>query len=128
MQVVSLDDTDQPRVLLVDDDALLRRGSGLVLAPHFAVSCAASIEEALADLEREAAAVVISDLDLGEDRDGLSFLEEVAQRWPSTRRVLLTGLNLGPDDPRLKIVQRLAYKPLAASAIVALVSEELAAG
>ncbi len=123
---MSVDDTDQPRVLFVDDDALLRRGSGLILAPRFTVACAASIDEALADLEREKTAVVISDLDMGEYRDGLSFLAEVAKRWPSTRRVLLTGLNIGPEEPRLKVVHRLAHKPLAAAALVALVADQLA--
>ena len=100
---------------------------GLFLRPHYAVISASCIDEALVELEREAPAVVISDLDLREDRDGLSFLEEVAQRWPSIRRVLLTGHNVQTDDPRLEAVHRLARKPLAASALVALVSEELAA-
>ncbi len=121
------DSRQRERILVVDDNALLRRASGLVLAPHFAVTFAASIDEALAELNRGAFSVVISDLDLGEDRDGLAFLGEVAQRWPSTRRVLLTGLNIGPDDPRLETVHRLARKPLAASALLALVADELAA-
>jgi len=118
---------ERTRVLVVDDDALLRRASGLVLAPHYTVISAACIDEALAELEREAAAVVVSDLDLGEDRDGLWLLHDVGRRWPSTRRVLLTGHQLQTDDPQLEAVHRLARKPLAASALVAFVADELAA-
>ena len=122
---MSLDDTDRTRVLVVDDEALLRRASGLVLAPHYTVISAACIDAALAELEREAPSVVVSDLDLREDRDGLWLLQEVERRWPSTRRVLLTGHNIQTDDPRLEAVHRLARKPLAASALVGLVAEEL---
>lgn len=80
-----------PQLLLVDDDAMVRRSwSRLLEAKGFAVSAVAGTAEAIAALEAIAFDVVLCDLNLP-GTDGLLLLKQVLQRWPKTRRVLMSG-------------------------------------
>ena len=81
---------ESTRVLLVEDELLVAKGLVRLLGKSVECTIAMSATEALALLEHHAFDAVVSDFHMPE-RDGLSLLEEVAQRWPSLRRVLHSG-------------------------------------
>ena len=106
------------RILLVEDDADQRslvanilRGEG-----HVVVG-AGSVEEALPELDRSPVDLVVSDWKLP-DRDGLSLLAEVRERFPATAFIMVTAygtishavnaVRAGADDYLTKPFERQA--------------------
>jgi len=80
-------------ILLIDDDeSTLQMMSLIFLREGLRVLTATHPEEALGHLERNAAAVVISDQRLP-GMTGADFLSVVRERWPDTVRILLTALS-----------------------------------
>jgi DNA-binding NtrC family response regulator len=80
------------RVLVVDDEEALR--NILVRWIHqfgYEVTAVASADAAIAEMERVAAAVVITDI-LMPIHDGLWLLDEVHQRWPKTVVIMESGI------------------------------------
>jgi CheY-like chemotaxis protein len=83
-------------VLIIDDDASVRRALELELSDHRLV-VAAGHGEALAVLRGSAPIdVVLSDLQLGPGPDGLAVCAAAQQLRPTAPRILLTG---SPDHP-----------------------------
>ena len=78
------------RVLIVEDETNLRFALRRVLDKSFEVGTAESAEDALDRLEEQRFDVVLTDLNLT-GRDGLWLLARVRERWPATRRVLISG-------------------------------------
>ena len=78
------------RILVVDDDLLVRSALRRTLRDHFQVDMADSGAAAIASLEANRYAAVISDLKMP-CMDGLSLLKWVARNQPETGRILLTG-------------------------------------
>lgn len=103
-------DTAQRRVLLVEDDDVLRRNYETLLAAHRLSVCAcASKTEALAAFEVERFDVVILDVTLGGDYEaGFDLCQAFRERKKATPIIFLTernedtdrisGLRLGADD------------------------------
>ncbi len=79
------------RILCVDDEQpILLSLKRVFRRSKHEVSIANSAAEALEFLEENEVDVVISDMRMPE-MDGNRFLSEVAERWPKTMRMLLTG-------------------------------------
>jgi response regulator RpfG family c-di-GMP phosphodiesterase len=79
------------RILLVDDHSDFLEGVRALLAPHFEVELAHSGAEALARVERHGPfAAVVSDYGMP-GMSGVELLGELAEHWPDTARILLTG-------------------------------------
>lgn len=78
------------RILIVDDEPNTRFALKYVLDKSFEVGTAESAEDALDRLEQQRFDVVLADLNLM-GRDGLWLLARVRERWPATRRVLISG-------------------------------------
>jgi DNA-binding NtrC family response regulator len=79
------------RVLVVDDEPDLRLGLRMLLAARgFAVADAAGGAEAVAELERGGADIVLTDLQMP-GMSGTDLLVEVKRRSPATVVVVLTG-------------------------------------
>ncbi|MCC6557889.1 MAG: sigma-54-dependent Fis family transcriptional regulator [Polyangiaceae bacterium] len=79
------------RILVVDDKRDLARGVALILKKLSGdIAVAHSAEEALESLEQRQVDLVLSDIKMP-GRDGLSLLECIRERWPSTRVVLFTA-------------------------------------
>ncbi|GAB4223124.1 MAG: two-component system response regulator [Gammaproteobacteria bacterium] len=79
------------KLLLVDDEENILKSLRRLFAPMgYEVSIANSGKQGLELLEKQAIDVVISDMRMPE-MDGAAFLKQVAERWPATRRLLLTG-------------------------------------
>ncbi len=93
-----MSDTDKPAanlmsatILCVDDEpSILSALRRLFRARGLQVKVAEGGAAGLALLEGEAVDLVISDMRMPE-MDGVTFLEQVRQRWPGTMRLLLTG-------------------------------------
>src|SRR5262245_61038020 len=80
------------RCLIVDDEPRLRRVLVRLLeAEGFACAEAGSGTEALRELERQPAPLVISDLRMPE-MDGVSLLREIIVRWPETAVIVVTAV------------------------------------
>ena len=84
--------TTQIRTLVVDDEAGVRffLEQTLRQTDHLVVT-ASSGEEALDRLRETSFELVILDLNLGGQVDGLRVLEAVRWRWPTTAAIILTG-------------------------------------
>jgi signal transduction histidine kinase len=81
------------KVLLVDDEPRLLSGLRRQLCDRFDILTAESAAEAIRVLESgEKIGAVLSDMRMPE-RDGIDLLEEVGERWPDIRRLMLTGNN-----------------------------------
>ena len=80
----------RPAVLLVDDERSLLDVMRLGLAEKFEVETAVSTEEAEMLLALRTFAVIVCD-HLMPHEMGLEFLIRARDRWPGTRRILLTG-------------------------------------
>ncbi len=79
------------RVLLVDDEPLVSSGLRRIHQQSFDFVCASSPQEAIERLEHHGPfAVVVSDYQMPAV-NGAEFLSEVAERYPDTSRVMLTG-------------------------------------
>ena len=80
------------RCVVVDDEPRLRRVLiRLLEGEGFRCSEAGSGVEALKELEREPAPLVISDLRMPE-MDGVSLLREIVTRWPETAVIVVTAV------------------------------------
>ncbi len=80
----------KPRVLVVDDDLLVRSALLRTLRDHFEVDLAASGADAMEILKSVRYAAIVSDLKMP-GVDGLRLLQWVATYLPETQRILLTG-------------------------------------
>ncbi|MCB9654677.1 MAG: response regulator [Deltaproteobacteria bacterium] len=112
----------KPRVLIVDDELLLRRLFERILRAPTEPLSAPDAETGLLLLEQQPFDVVISDCAMT-GMDGVTFLGEVARRWPATRRILLSGSL--PEDADDLVARGICHaygaKPLGAKAVVSLV-------
>lgn len=81
----------QAQILFVDDERPILNSLNRLFRPTgHKIHLANSGEEALALLEREHIDVVVSDMRMP-GMDGAKLLSAVAQQWPATVRMLLTG-------------------------------------
>jgi DNA-binding response OmpR family regulator len=104
------------RLLIVDDeDAILVAMREYFSMRGFDVDCARQGKRALALLEQSRYAVVIADLRLkgSHSTEGFEVADEVRDRWPRTRVVLLTayGSPRIEREARKHGVDALLYKP-----------------
>lgn len=94
--------SSQLKVLLVEDDVLIRMGTADMLAElQYQALEAGSAEEALDLLEKERVDIVVSDLGLP-GLSGEELCRQIRLRWPQIGIVFATGANKAPamDDPR----------------------------
>lgn len=81
------------RILIVDDETLVRKTmQSQIAAPHV-VSLADSMEEALDILDKQIIDLVFTDLSLDEssERQGLQLIQEISKNYPTTVVVAMTG-------------------------------------
>ena len=78
------------RVVVVDDDRLIREMVRDAIGKRARVECCESSEAALEALHREPADLIVSDLTMP-GLSGIELLEEVRRTYPATDFILLTG-------------------------------------
>ena len=92
-----MDETQRPnpiRIMIVDDHAVIRTGLRMLIEQDrlmTVVAMAGNPTEALGLAEAEKPDIIILDLMLGEE-DGLEFLPDLCRRCPSSRVLVLTGV------------------------------------
>lgn len=114
-------------VLVVDDDAVTRALLGRWLQPEHEVKQAATTAEAIATLNRGSIDVMITDLHVDGDRDGLQLLRYAQQNHPKVQTVLISASASAKDHNEatdLGAVQVLT-KPLAAKVVTTSVRQAL---
>lgn len=83
--------TIQGTLLIVDDEKNILNSLRRVFEPlNYKVLTAQSAQEGLTILDNQSIDVIISDMRMP-IMDGAAFLKVAAQKWPETRRLLLTG-------------------------------------
>jgi DNA-binding NarL/FixJ family response regulator len=96
--------TRQIRILIIDDHAVIRSGLRMLVehdSTMSVVALAGNRTEALESASRERPDIIILDLLLGDD-DGLAFLPQLCNASPSSRVLVLTGVQ-DPDSHRRAI-------------------------
>lgn len=87
------EDTNSPRILLVDDEKPILSSLKRLLRPHqYNLFTAESAADGLKILEKEDIDIVISDMRMP-NMDGATFLQIVLEKWPDTVRMLLSGFS-----------------------------------
>jgi DNA-binding NtrC family response regulator len=120
----------RPAVLLVDDERQLVAVLSEVLQEEFALETAASAEEADLLMASGTYDVLVCDHMLPGEA-GLGFLIRMSERYPATRRILVTGYMNPELISRSAALARLSaclIKPVRAEALAAAVRQALASG
>ena len=81
---------NKARVLVVDDEPVVRMSYTRSLAAEFDAYTAPDGEQALREMEREPADVVLLDL-RPRQAQGLEVLQAMKRNWPETEVVVITG-------------------------------------
>lgn len=79
------------RILFVDDSVDVLEGFERLLSRNYDIHTASSPEDALSMMRRTPFAVIVSDQDMP-TMEGAELLARVAERWPTTARIMLTGV------------------------------------
>lgn len=84
--------TEDKRILIVDDDDVVRSVFEEYLSERFSCTAASGFDEAMALLNRESFALVISDV-IMPGRSGIELLREVTTRFPDTAIIMVSGVD-----------------------------------
>lgn len=124
-----MSDEPRDRILVVDDDAGMRRAVARVLAPFYDVETAAGEGEAAALAAGGGFDVALVDVQLG-DGDGYSLCHNIRGRHPETDVILMTGSISQPDEKLYRSLEQEAFyflfKPFERRLLLALVARCLA--
>jgi CheY-like chemotaxis protein len=114
-----------PRILLVDDESLVRGALARLLEPSADVSVAGSVVEAMRLLETTPFDVVVADYDLGPGPRGLELLTRVARRWPGYGRILHSGSPPPEAQSALDqgIIHAIVEKPASVGELLRIIQE-----
>ena len=88
--------TDQPTVLVVDDEVRSLETLQRILEDDFDVRTASTVAEAERILEREWVQIVLCDQRMP-DETGVEFLRRVRERWPDAVRMIISGYTDSQD-------------------------------
>jgi len=90
-------DRDKPKVLVVDDEDIIRVSCRRILAEAgYEVKTAKDGSESIGMLAKEGFDVVLTDLRMP-DMDGLEVLRNVKEQWPDTEVIIITGYSTVPS-------------------------------
>jgi two-component system NtrC family sensor kinase len=84
--------TETNRLLIVDDDDTVRRLFQTYLSDRYSCAEAANFDEALALLQAEEFALVLSDM-IMPGRSGIELLREIKARFPDTAVIIISGID-----------------------------------
>jgi phosphoserine phosphatase RsbU/P len=112
------------RILVVDDDAGLRRTLARILSPPYRVETVVGAAEALARIEAAEFDLALLDVRL-QDGDGYSLCKTFRQRRPEMDVILITGSISEPDEKLFRALEEGAFyflfKPFDRRVLLALV-------
>jgi phosphoserine phosphatase RsbU/P len=112
------------RILIVDDDAGLRRTLERILTPDYPVESVEGATEAMERLKDEEYDLALVDVRL-KDGDGYSLCQEIRRQRPDTDVILITGSISEPDEKLFRSLEEGAFyflfKPFDRRVLLALV-------
>ena len=82
--------TTRPRVLVIDDEPVVRLSYAMSLAPVYETQTASDGSEALSLMQRSPADVVLLDERMP-GLHGLDVLKTIKEKWPQSEVVIITG-------------------------------------
>ena len=97
-----------PRILIVDDQAAMRRGVERLLTRHYHVGCAASAREALEIAEELAPDLAILDVRMPET-DGFALMGLLRERHPDVDVIFMTGAIHEVDAQIIRAIRERAF-------------------
>ena len=126
---MSVDSTEVPNVLVVEDEMLLRmRAVDIVEDAGFRSVEAVNADEALSILEsRSDISLLFTDIQMPGSMDGLKLAHAVHDRWPSIKIILVSG-QVKPSDAERPADSRFFGKPLAVEQMIAELQAMVGAG
>ncbi len=81
----------EPRLLVVDDDALIREElEGLFASQPYLVDCVESVPDAIERLSAAEFALALVDVRIG-GKDGIELTRHIRDRWPEVDVIMITG-------------------------------------
>ena len=114
------------RILFVDDEPNVLKALKLLMRKQLTrwdIAFCPDAESALAELERVPADLVVSDMRMPRI-DGAQLLTLVAERWPRTARVILSGYADEESMARAsKVAHRWLTKPCDLQTLLAMIAE-----
>lgn len=122
------DKTEQPKILLVDDNEELRKAVGAYLEnKKFLVVTAANVSEALHLIDTEPFDVLLTDLQMPEAGDGFTVVSAMRHKNPNVVTLVFTGYPALQEaaDAILLQADEVLLKPMAMSALVAVIRDAL---
>ena len=87
-----VEDETARRILIVDDESVVRNLFASFLSNNYVCTTAASSDEALAHLSGNGYALVISDVQMP-GRNGVELLREIRSRYPDTAVIIVSGIS-----------------------------------
>lgn len=97
----------KPRIFVVDDDRIILDSLQEMLALEgYDVAGATGLADALTNLEKRSADVVITDINLS-GGDGFELLQVIRRRWPETVVIMITGY--GTIESAVEAIKMGAY-------------------
>ena len=78
------------KILVVDDENIVLDSCKRVLEDCFEVILARSADAALEAIRREAIGMILLDIKMP-DKDGMSLLREVKEKWPNIPVIIMSG-------------------------------------
>ncbi len=118
----------QPKILLVDDNAELRKAIGAVLGDSkFQVTTAANVTEALHLIDTQPFDVLLTDLHMPEAGDGFTVVSAMRHTNPDAVTLVFTGYPALQEaaDAILLQADEVLLKPMAAPALITVIRETL---
>ena len=123
------DTTVKPRILLVDDDKVVRETLKTILEmEQFEVSAAGSVAEALHLIDIESFDALLSDLHMPGAGDGFTVISAMRHKHPDAITLLFTGYPALKEamDAILLQADEILVKPMPIPEMVALIRDRLA--
>lgn len=120
--------TTRPRILLVDDDEMIRELlRDLLEVNEFNVTIAANVTEALHLIDTESFDVLVSDLHMPGAGDGFTVISAMRHRNPTAVTLLFTGYPALKEamDAILQQADEILVKPMPIAEMVNLIRERL---
>lgn len=114
------------RILIAEDEQLVTRLLRTVLVQAgYDVKDVRSAADAIAAIREEDVRLVLLDMHLA-DGTGLRVLEALAELRKQLPVVLMTGEDIEPDDPRIRLVSAILRKPFDVSELEEAVRRHIA--
>lgn len=116
--------TSKPRILLVDDDILIRSSLTMVFEWHgYEVESVGEATAAMASLNRQLPDLIVTDLDLGPGVGGIGLIAEARRLHPQAPIIVVSGRDELRDEAIAAGALAFVPKPISVEELIEAVRE-----